>query len=308
MATTSMRGTAPEEGQNAAAGIGLMMLGIFSFSLNDALGKWLAEQYPASQVLLFRSIAALIVLLPIVARQGFRQIVAPVRPRLQLIRAVLAAVETGMFYVAVAYLPLADTMTYYLAGPIYVTLLAAIFLREQVGWRRWTAVIVGFLGVVLALRPSAASLSWPTLIALAGSLIYAVFLTITRSLRGTPDSVMALWQLAAALVIGVVAAPFTWTPFHRWYDVGLLALLGVVALFAIICINRSLSLAQASVVVPFQYSMIIWAIVFGYVFFGDVPHWLTLAGAAVIIGAGLFIFFREQTVTGDPEKELVPER
>ena len=308
MATTSMRGTAPEEGQNAAAGIGLMMLGIFSFSLNDALGKWLAEQYPASQVLLFRSIAALIVLLPIVARQGFRQIVAPVRPRLQLIRAVLAAVETGMFYVAVAYLPLADTMTYYLAGPIYVTLLAAIFLREQVGWRRWTAVIVGFLGVVLALRPSAASLSWPTLIALAGSLIYAVFLTITRSLRGTPDSVMALWQLAAALVIGVVAAPFTWTPFHRWYDVGLLALLGVFALFAIICINRSLRLAQASVVVPFQYSMIIWAIVFGYVFFGDVPHWLTLAGAAVIIGAGLFIFFREQTVTGDPEKELVPER
>jgi drug/metabolite transporter (DMT)-like permease len=87
----------------------------------------------------------------------------------------------------VTYLPLADTVTFYLAAPIYVTALSAIFLKEQVGWRRWSAVAVGFIGVMIALRPSAATLTWPALIAIVGSSFFAVFLIITRMLRGTSD-------------------------------------------------------------------------------------------------------------------------
>jgi len=302
------RGTAAAERSAALSGIGLMVLAVFMFSVNDTLGKWLAERYPAPQILLFRSIAALIILSPILSRLGAKQVLAPARPGMQLLRALLGAVETGIFYAAVAYLPLADAMTYYMAGPIYVTLLAALFLGEKVGWRRWSAVLVGFCGVLLALQPSVSSVGWPTLIALFGSLLYAVFLVVTRSLRGTPDSVMAAWQIGAALVIGAVVTPFVWTPLNHWYDAVLLALLGVVALGAIVCVNRSLKLAPASVVVPYQYLMIVWASLFGYLVFGDVPHRLTLIGAGVIILAGLFILFREQRLARPSEPELPPER
>ena len=139
---------------NVLAGIGLMVLAVFLFAVNDALGKWLAERYAAPQILLFRSIAALAILLPVVSRAGHRSRWSrSPRPRLQVLRAFLAASETGLFYAAVAYLPLADAMTYYLAGPIYVTVLAALFLGEKVGWRRWSAIVVGFVGVLIALRP-----------------------------------------------------------------------------------------------------------------------------------------------------------
>jgi drug/metabolite transporter (DMT)-like permease len=294
--------------QNIAAGIGLMVLAVFLFAVNDTLGKWLAERYAAPQILLFRSIAALLVLAPVVGRAGVKSLVSVRRPRLQLLRAFLAAAETGMFYAAVAYLPLADTMTYYMAGPIYVTVLAAVFLGERVGWRRWSAILVGFIGVLIALQPGMGSLGWPTLIAFTGSIFYAIFLTVTRRLRGTPDSVMATWQIGAALVIGAVLTPAAWTPFNHWFDVVLLALLGMVALGAIVCVNRSLKLAPASVVVPYQYLMIVWAVIFGYVVFGDVPGWPVIVGAVIIIGAGLFIFFREQKLSLPSEPELPPER
>ncbi|MBN8994237.1 MAG: DMT family transporter [Rhizobiales bacterium] len=285
-----------------------MLLAVFIFSTNDVLGKWLAGTYGAPQILLMRSAVAMAILVVIFSRIGFAPVFTMERPGLQIVRAFLGAAETGVFYAAVRYLPLADAMTFYLAGPIYVTILAALFLRERVGWRRWSAVIAGFVGVVIALGPTAGSFGWATLIPLGGSIVYAVFLTVTRSLRGTSDTVMAFWQIAASLVLGGIAAPFTWTPATHAFDFLLLGLLGVGALVAIVGINRSLKLAPASVVVPYQYTMIIWAGLFGYFVFGDVPRWQTILGAAIIIAAGLFIFFREQKLarpTAQPE--LPPE-
>ena len=294
--------------QNIPLGIGLMLGAIFLFSVNDVLGKYLAGSYLAPQIMLFRSFAAAILLLPVIWRMGWRSFVYVDRPRLQAVRAILATAEVVCFYWAVRYLPLADAMTYYLAGPIYVTVMAALFLGERVGWRRWSAVIAGFIGVLIALGPSAASFGWPALIAFAGSIIYAVFLVVTRSLRGTPDTVMAAWQIATALVFGIVATPFSWTPLGNWQDGALLALLGVAALVAIIGVNRSLAVAPASVVVPFQYTMIVWAVIFGYFVFGNVPKPETLIGAAIIVAAGLFIYFREQKAGLPIEPELPPER
>jgi drug/metabolite transporter (DMT)-like permease len=294
--------------QNIPLGIGLMVGAVFLFSVNDVLGKWLAGTYLPPQILFFRSIASAIILTPIFARRGWRSLFKVERPALQAARAVLATVEVIFFYWAVRYLPLADAMTYYLAGPIYVTLLAALFLKEKVGWRRWSAVLVGFVGVLIALGPSAASFGWHALIAFAGSIIYAVFLVVTRTLRGTPDVVMAAWQVAAALAFGIVAAPFGWTPLGHWYDSLLIGALGIASLLAIIGVNRSLAVAPASVVVPYQYMMIIWAVLFGYIFFGNVPKVQTLVGAAIIIAAGLFIYFREQKVGLAIEPEMPPER
>lgn len=278
----------------AAGGIALMLLACFVFSLNDTLGKWLVATYTVGQLLLIRSAAAMLILLPfLLRREVLAEFSAAPRPRLQILRVVLSSVESALFYWAVVYLPLADVVTFYLAGPIFVTAFSALLLKEQVGWRRWSAVLAGFAGVVIAMRPSAASFSWPALIALTGCVSFALLMIATRAVRGTSDLVLVTGQMAGALVLGIVMAPVGWvSPSAR--DFALLGLLGVVAMFAHVCVNRSLKLAPASVVVPYQYTFILWAIVFGYFVFGDVPDAMLLTGAAIIVAAGIFIFRREQ--------------
>jgi len=270
-----------------------MLTGIAIFSFNDALGKWLLADYSVGELLLIRSVAALILLAPFVRNTGVAGFTSAPWPALQVARIALAALEVAMFFWAVSWLPLADTVTFYLAGPIYVTALSVVLLGEKVGLRRWTAVFVGFVGVVLALRPSAASFTLPALIALGGSFFFSLMMVTTRMLRETPDTVLIAGQIGATLLFGAVAAPFGWvTP--SWRDFLLLSLFGVLSIIALACVNRALKLAPASVVVPYQYTMIIWAVALGYAVFGDVPDVFTLAGAAIIIAAGLYIFWREQ--------------
>src|SRR5436305_4533896 len=142
------------------AGIGLMLLSIFMFSFGDALGKYMVATYSVGQLLWLRACAALLVLLPTMWRQrgAFSRLE---RPWLQLLRVALSTLEVAAFFLATVYLPLADVLTYYLAGPIFVTAMSALLLREKVGWRRWCAIVAGFCGVLIALRPSSQTFSWP---------------------------------------------------------------------------------------------------------------------------------------------------
>src|SRR6476659_6477712 len=133
------------------AGALLMLAGDFMFALNDALGKWLVASFSVGQVVLVRSVGAFIVLGPMIARQGFADLFRVERRLLQVLRVVAATGDTVLFYAAVAYLPLADVMTFYMAGPIYVAALSHLLLGEKVGWRRWLAILIGFGGVVIAL-------------------------------------------------------------------------------------------------------------------------------------------------------------
>jgi drug/metabolite transporter (DMT)-like permease len=286
------------------AGIGLMLLGTFLFSVNDALGKWMLITYTVGQMLLIRSIAAMLVLSPFIVREGPEPFRAAPRPGLQVLRVLLSTAEVAMFFWAVSYLPLADTVTFYLAGPIYVTALSAIFLRERVGWRRWTAVLVGFVGVLIALQPSPATFTWPALIALAGSFFFAVLMIVTRYLRGTHDIVLASGQIGTTFVFACFIAPFGWLA-PSVNDYLLMSLLGIIAVIALMCVNRSLKLAPASVVVPYQYTLIVWAVLLGWLVFGDKPSMAVIIGSTIIIAAGLFIFFREQVSTGR-EPPVVP--
>src|SRR5215218_9449110 len=284
--------TATDERSARLAGIGLMLLAIFMFSFGDALGKFMVATYSVGQLLWLRACAALIVLAPMIWRNraAFTRLE---RPWLQLLRVMLSTLEVAAFFLATVYLPLADVITYYLAGPIFVTAMSAIVLGEKVGWRRWTAILIGFCGVLIALRPSAQTVSWPAMIALGGSLSFALLMLITRSLRATPDIVLASSQFAGTFLLGALMSPFGWvTP--SLGSLGLFAAAGCISVSALLCVNRSLKLAPASVVVPYQYSMIVWAVMFGYFVFGDVPSAPMIVGAAIIIGAGLYIFLRER--------------
>lgn len=274
------------------AGIALMVLSIFMFSFGDAMGKFLVGTYSVGQLLFLRACAALLLLSPLIWTQR-HQFLHLERPGLQMVRVVLSTLEVAAFFLATVYLPLADVITYYLAGPIFVTAMSAIFLGEKVGWRRWTAILIGFCGVLIALRPSPQTVSLPALIALGGSLSFATLMLITRSLRKTPDIVMASSQFVGTFSLGAVLSTFNWVP-PTPGSLVIFAAAGLVSVTALFCVNRSLKLAPASVVVPYQYSMIVWAVIFGFVVFGDVPSIATLVGAAIIIGAGFYIFLRER--------------
>jgi len=292
MTILSKISTASDERSARLAGIGLMLVGVGLFSFGDALGKALVAAYPVSELLLLRAAVPLAIMLALVWRHR-ATLPRLERPWLQLLRMVLSTTEVAAFFVAVVYLPLADVITYYLACPIFVTALSAMVLREKVGWRRWSAVAVGFCGVLIAMQPSAQTISWPALIALGGSFCFALLMIVTRSLRATPDIVLAATQFTGTFSVGLVLAPFVWvTP--SLPALGLFVLAGCISIVALLCTNRSLKLAPASVVVPYQYSMIVWAVIFGYAVFGDVPSVATIVGAAIIIGAGLYIFIREQ--------------
>jgi len=276
-----------------------MLTGIFFFALNDALGKWLIATYSVGQLLLVRSIAGLVFLVPFIKREGWGAFKEAPRPLIQLARPFFATFEVACFYWALAYMPLADVMTFYLAGPIYVTAMSPFLLREKVGWRRMLAVAAGFGGVLIALSPSMTALTPPAFVAIAGSVSFSILMICTRLVRGTSDVVLITTQTVGALLFGAVAAPFTWVALG-WRDTALLIVLGVTAMVAHMCINRSLKLAPASVVVPYQYTTIVWAIILGYLIFHDEPGAAMLAGAGTIIAAGLYIFIREQARAKPP--------
>jgi drug/metabolite transporter (DMT)-like permease len=304
MTSATATHTTADQRRATLLGIGLMLLGVGVFSVGDMLGKMLVATLPVGQFLMLRAGASLVLLAPFAWRERAAFPRTP-RPWLHVMRVVLSAGEVAMFFFAAIYLPLADIITIYLASPIFVTVIAAIVLKEPVDLRRWAAVGAGFVGVLLAVKPGAGTVSWPALIALAGSFAFAILMAVTRLLRGTPDIVLGTTQISATFCVGLALVPtLGWSPLSPGQIVMIVAG-GCITVVALFSVNRSLKLAPASVVVPYQYSMIIWAVILGYLGFGDVPAWHTLAGAAIIIASGLYIFMREQAA-GHAEPVMDP--
>ena len=243
------------------------------FSFGDALGKYLVATYAVGQLLWLRACAALLVLSPLIWRHR-AEFFRLERPKLQLLRIVLSTLEVAAFFLATVYLPLADVITYYLACPIFVTALSAMFLREHVGWRRWSAILIGFLGVVIALRPSAQTVQRPgddrarRQPVLLGADADHALAAINARYRDGVDAIrrhVPAGRADVAVRLGDADRS----------SLALFAIAGCISVSALLCVNRSLKLAPASVVVPYQYSMIIWAVMFGLIVFGDVPQTAT---------------------------------
>ncbi|WFP76422.1 DMT family transporter [Mesorhizobium sp. WSM4906] len=288
------------------AGILSMLAGDFMFALNDAMGKWLVASFSVGQVVLIRSIGAFFVLGPMIANQGAGKLFQMERPLLQLLRVVATTLDTGLFYAAVVYLPLADVMSFYMAGPIYVAALSHLLLGEKVGWRRWLAILVGFCGVLIILKPSSSAFSLSSTYALIGSIAFGFAIILGRRLRGTSDTTLVTWQTIGTLIVGGAFTIGTWRA-PTALDFGAMLLLGVVSCAAHLMITRALKLAPASTLAPLHYSLLLWAIVFGLVFFGDMPSPRILAGSAIVVLAGIFIFHRQKVVETAVPPENVPK-
>jgi len=274
-----------------------MMVAVVLFAVTSATGKWMVAKYPVGEFLAIRAGATLLMLVPLIWRAGTTAFRSAPRPGLQLLRIALSSAEVAMFFWAVGYMPLADATTFYLAAPIYVTVFSVLLLGERVRWRRWTAVLIGFSGVVIALRPSSASITLPALIVLSGSILYSILLITTRMLRQTHDAVLMTGQYLGAFAVGVAMLPFGWVV-PSAFDLAFMVCLGGLSLLSLFCTVRALKLASASVVVPYQYLVIFWSVLFGWWAFGEVPDAYTIVGATIIIATGLYIYARERVAAG----------
>ncbi|MCJ8140041.1 DMT family transporter [Falsirhodobacter halotolerans] len=277
--------------QANTAGAALMLLGMAAFTLNDTIGKWLVADYGVAQVILLRSLAALMVMTPFLLHGGrpLARIRAAPQPALQGLRALCTTAEVFLFYLAVSYMPLADVIAFWMAAPICVVAVSGALLGERVGRRTWGAVALGFVGVLVLLAPSAQVFNPGTVFALLGVAAFTAMMILGRSLRATPDRDLVLFQIGAAAVAGLVLAPLDWQPLRSGLDLALLALLGVVATAAHMLVTRALKVADASVVAPLQYSMLVWGVILGFIVFGDVPRPGMLLGGALIVLSGLMV-------------------
>ena len=201
--------------------------------------------------------------------------------------------DSFSFYFATRFMPLADVMTFYMAAPLIVTALSAPLLRERVERFRWIAVMIGFVGVVIALRPTPQMFSSASPIALFGATMFALGQTLTRKLRRAHWLQLTIWQFAGGGLIAAATLPFAWTP-PPAFDVGLMALVGLVSMFCFILITRALALARAAVLAPLQYSAILWASLMGWLVWRDVPTLPIVIGNAVIIAGGLYLAASER--------------
>ena len=278
------------------AGIALMLVSVCMFAFGDALGKFIVATYSVGQLLLLRATAALIVLSPAIWRHRRRIFSAWSGPWLQLLRVVLSTLEVAAFFLATVYLPLADVITYYLACPIFVTALSAIGApragRLAALERRRDRVLrcADRAAAVSPDRDMAGDDRARRLYGVRGAdADHAFAAGDVRYRAGLSRS--SCRHLHA---FGAVLAPFGWIA----PGLGGLSLCyprpAASRVCALLCGNRSLKLAPASLVVPYQYSMIVWAVMFGYLVFGDVPSPATIVGAVIIIGAGFYIFLRER--------------
>ena len=212
-------------------------------------------------------------------------------PGLQALRIFCTVADTFAFYLATRYMPLADVMTFYMAAPLITTALSAPLLGERVERFRWIAVAIGFVGVVIALRPTPDLFTWASLLALFGATMFALGQLATRKLRQTHSLTLVFWQFLGACLFGAATTPFSWSP-PTGFDLMLMFLVGVVSMFCFVCIARALALTRAAVLAPLQYSSILWATAMGYAVWRDAPTPPIIIGNAIIILSGLFIAAR----------------
>lgn len=277
-------------------GIGAMLFAVALFAFMDAMMKHLVGHYPPMQVASLRGFASLpFVLLPIVLRGNYRRLV-PVRWSLHWLRGVLGVVMLWAFVYSVRELSLADAYSIFLCAPLVVTALSVPLLGERVDSRRWIAIGVGMAGVLVMLRPSAAQ--WITLggvAALAAAICYSLSVISVRILTRTDTTESMVFWVMAMLAVGAgVLALRSWVPVlpeHVPWLVGI----GLVGAGGQHFITEAFRHAPASVVVPFEYTALLWGVALDFTFWSVLPGVVTLAGGAVVIGAGLYLIRREAT-------------
>lgn len=274
-------------------GIVLYLATIFAFACLDTLAKHMTRDYHVMQIAWGRYVFSTAFLLFLVPRYGLWRPLRAARPWFQVMRALLLAVVSVLFFTSVSYLPLADVTAIGFVAPLILTGLAHFVLKERVGMRRWAAICIGFVGVLVIIRPGFDVVHWAVFIVLAMAASNAIYHLATRMLAGVDSAQTTIFYTGLVGAAGFsLFVPFFWESpdLIGWLGMIALGLLGGLGHYLLI---QAYTLAPASLLAPYTYSAIIWVTIMGYLAFGDFPDMWTMIGAAIIIASGIYVFYRE---------------
>ncbi len=298
---------------NNPKGILLILSGMALFSIQDSLIKYIFEESALYELYFGRTLTALILLLVFLKITSQKLVFKTHYPLLTCCRVICFFFGFSFFYISLTYMSLAMANALFFSSPFFISILAIIFLGEKVGIRRWIAIVVGFIGVYIVLNPDFENFNYMKLAPVACALCYAISMTITKITSDKDNVYSQMFHLyIGAIGISILFFIFTgkgqfntfsdptfqfilreWftNPTYAWPYI---VLMGFVAAVSFYCVFSAYSVASPSVVSLFEYSLIIWAIIIGYVLFNDVPTIRTFVGVALIIGAGVYIYLREK--------------
>jgi drug/metabolite transporter (DMT)-like permease len=284
---------------NTLTGIAFMLAAMAILPIMDVFAKMFGQMgVPILQVVWARLTFGALTALPFALQASGRSALRPERPFYHFFRATFLAMATFSFFTSLKYLPMADALAIFFVQPFIVVILSALFLGEKIGPRRVAAVMVGFAGTLIIIRPGFGGLSLGTGLALAAGVFLAIYFVMTRHISGKAKAVVTTFQTSAigALTLSLIC-PFVWIAptLDQWL---MFAGLGAIATFGHFLIVRAYDYAEASLLAPLAFTEIIGAIILGWVFFKDFPDRFTLLGVGILIASAIYISWRERQVAG----------
>ena len=275
-------------------GIALLVLSVGIWALHDAATKWYAETYPIFVILFWRSLFGMAPVFLLASRQGGLQRMSLRLHLLSLLRGTVGFCAFASFVFALPLMPLADAVAVGMAAPIFITAASTWILKEPVGPHRWSAVLLGFAAVLFVVRPGG-QIPWEgAVLLLVSNIMFAIGMMMTRVLgRVVTTASLSIYTVLAFAALSTIAVAFVWvTP--AWDDAVVLATVGLMAGLAQYAMTAAFRIAPPSVLAPFEYTGLIWGVVFGFLIWGEWPSRDVIIGAIIIIAAGLYIIHRER--------------
>ncbi len=302
--TNDNRPTEAQQDQTVK-GIFALILATLLFASQDAITKHLISTMPVAQLMFVRYFFfALFALVYASRKTRLRLVFHSYWPKLQLLRGLLIAGEMALFAYTLKYLGIAEMHTIFACFPLIITVLSVPILGEQVGWRRWLAVSVGFIGTLIIIQPGSGVFSPFAMTALACALMFALYNIITRKVsRQDSLETSLLYFGVVGFLVTLLAVPFFWQPMNNTQILWLL-MISIISIFSHLLLIKSLELAPAVILQPFNYFILVWAMVIGYSFYGEILDTTTLIGAALVIGSGVYIARREYLVARTHRRRL----
>ncbi len=303
--------------QSLAEAVGaaaILVFGLFLFSLQDIILKHFSDKYSVLQLVFLRGLIAMALMLAFLKLAAISVPLWSSKPKLILVRGLLGFTSYIAYYLAIAAMPLAEVVAITFTMPLFVTAMSAVILGEKVGLRRWGAVIFGFIGVMVILSPSGEFNGLAVALAFTASFTYASHTIITRFLSSHDDpltiafNALLIFTVASAVLSTLILnETITVSSDHPslaffgrdWampgaVDMALILAIGVIAAIGFYCLSKAYCMAEASALAPFEFTYIIWAVVFGYLFWNEIPSATTIAGILILISSSLYISYRER--------------
>jgi drug/metabolite transporter (DMT)-like permease len=289
-------------------GLAYMAVAVFMFAAMDASAKWLTTGYSVVEIAVLSRLISPFFALAVAQHQGGLQTLKTRQVAWHFARAAANGVTLLTFFGALIFLPLADTIAITFVSPLIMCALAVPMLKEHVGTRRWIAIVIGFAGVLVITQPSGAGFGWGVVLALAAAFGDALGINITRRMSATESShSMMFWSSVILIVAFGAVLPFYWTTptGHDWLVIAILAATGSGAQFSL---AQAFRYGEVSLLAPLEYSALIWAVIFGYVFWDELPTLTVLGGVAIIIASSAYVAHREAREKGQaagPDRDLI---